>query len=165
MLHYVSHGLGKAILFLCAGAIMHQTGSRDIRTLGGLADRMPITAIAFIIGAMNISGIPPTVGFISKFLIFTGAFGQALSGGGFSTEFYTALVAILSTSLTVAYTMWTVRRIFYGPLPDHLKEVKEAGPYMTIPMMLLCLISIVLGLGPGSILDPLLHTIQGLMGH
>ncbi len=165
MLHYVSHGLGKAILFLCAGAIMHQTGSRDIQTLGGLADRMPITAIAFIIGAMNISGIPPTIGFVSKFLIFTGAFGQALSGGGFSTEFYTALIAILSTSLTVAYTMWTVRRIFYGPLPDHLKEVKEAGPYMTIPMMLLCLISIVLGLSPGSLLDPLLHTIQGLMGH
>lgn len=164
MLHYISHGLGKAVLFLSAGAIMHQTGIRDIRKLGGLAAKMPITAIAFIIGAMNISGIPPTVGFVSKFLIFTGAFGRALSGGGLSIEFYTSLIAILSTSLTVAYTMWTVRRIFYGPLPDHLKDVKEAGPYMTIPIMVLCFISIVLGLAPGAILDPLLKAVQGLVG-
>jgi NADH-quinone oxidoreductase subunit M len=107
MMHYISHGLGKAALFLTAGAIMHQSGRRDIRFMGGLADKMPISTIVFIIGSMNIAGVPPTIGFISKLLIFMGVFGQGLSGS--SIEFVVALVAIISTALTIGYTFWTVR--------------------------------------------------------
>lgn len=161
MLHYVSHGLGKAVLFLTVGAIMHQSGHRDIRSLGGLADRMPVSAIAFLIGCMNIAGVPPTVGFVSKLLVFTGAFGRGLEAP--STEFIVALIAIVSTSLTVAYTFWTVRRIFYGPLPEHLREVREAPLLMTVPIMILCLISILAGIYPGIVLDPLFKAIQGLV--
>jgi len=161
MMHYVSHGLGKAVLFLSVGAIMHQTGIRDIRQLGGLAARMPISAVAFLIGAMNISGIPPTVGFISKLMIFMGAFGPGAHAIG--TDFILALVAILSTALTVGYTMWTMRRIFYGPLPEHLEEVKEADLYMTIPMILLCALSIILGIYPRPILDPLLQIVGEIL--
>ncbi|MCW4048734.1 MAG: NADH-quinone oxidoreductase subunit M [Candidatus Bathyarchaeota archaeon] len=161
MMHYISHGLGKAALFLSVGAIMHQTGIRDIRELGGLADRMPITALAFLIGAMNISGIPPTVGFPSKMMIYMGAFGPG--SGAISAEFIFALIGILSTALTVAYMMWTMRRIFYGPLPEHLKEVKEASWLMTVPMMLLCFLSIVLGIYPRPIIDPLMEVVAGLL--
>ncbi|MBN1682751.1 NADH-quinone oxidoreductase subunit M [Candidatus Bathyarchaeota archaeon] len=162
IMHYVSHGLGKAILFLSVGAIMHQTGIRDIRQLGGLAAKMPITALSFIIGAMNISGIPPTLGFVSKFLIFLGAFGPGIHE--ISTEFILAVIAILSTILTVGYTFWTMRRIFYGPLPTHLENVKEASPMMTVPMMVLCLFSIVLGIYPTQILDPLISLIASMFG-
>jgi len=162
MLHYVSHGLGKAVLFLTAGAIMHQTGIRDIRQLKGLADRMPISVIAFIIGCLTISGVPPTVGFVSKMLIFTGAFGNGLAGS--SVDFWVALIAIISTALTVAYTFWTVRRIFYGPLPEHLQEVEEAPPLMTIPMIVLCILSIVVGLYPSFVLDPMIEVVQLLVG-
>jgi NADH-quinone oxidoreductase subunit M len=161
MMHYVSHGLGKAVLFLSVGAIMHQTGHRDIRKLGGLADKMPISALAFIIGAMNISGIPPTVGFASKLMIFMGAFGPGVYE--FSTEFILALIAILSTALTVGYTMWTMRRIFYGPLPEHLEDVKEASSLMTIPMILLCALSILLGIYPRPIMDPLMEVVATLL--
>jgi NADH-quinone oxidoreductase subunit M len=161
MMHYISHGLGKAALFLSVGAIMHQTGHRDIRKLGGLADKMPISALAFIIGAMNISGIPPTVGFASKLMIFMGAFGPGIHE--FSTEFILALIAILSTALTVGYTMWTMRRIFYGPLPEHLEDVKEASSLMTIPMMLLCALSILLGIYPRPIMDPLMEVVAALL--
>ncbi len=161
MMHYVSHGLGKAVLFLSAGAIMHQTGLRDIRQLGGLAAKMPVTATAFIIGAMNIAGIPPTIGFASKLMVFMGAFGPGVQGS--SAELLIAIVAILSTALTVGYTMWTMRRIFYGPLPEHLEDVKEAPQLMIIPMILLCLLSIILGICPGLILDPLFEVIPGLL--
>jgi NADH-quinone oxidoreductase subunit M len=162
LMHYVSHGLGKAALFLSVGAVMHQTGKRDLRQLGGLADRMPITALVFLIGAMNIAGIPPTVGFISKLMIFTGAFGPGLSGN--SSEMVLALVAILSTAMTVGYTTWAMRRIFYGPLPEELGEVDEASPMMIIPMILLCLFSIILGIIPGPILDPIFQLITGVIG-
>ena len=59
--------------------------------------------------------------------------------------------------------MWTMRRIFYGPLPEHLEDVKEAPQLMIIPMILLCLLSIILGLYPGLILDPLFEVIPGLL--
>jgi NADH-quinone oxidoreductase subunit M len=161
MMHYISHGLGKAALFLSVGAIMHQTGYRDIRQLGGLAARMPLSAIAFVIGAMNISGIPPTVGFVSKLMIFMGAFGPALQGN--PVALILGLCAILSTILTVGYTMWTIRRIFYGPLPTHLEETKEAPLMMTIPMLLLCLLSIIFGIYPGPILDSLFKAVELLL--
>jgi NADH-quinone oxidoreductase subunit M len=122
---------------------------------------MPITATAFILGAMNIAGIPPTVGFASKLMVFMGAFGPGIQGN--SAELLIAVVAILSTALTVGYTMWAMRRIFYGPLPEHLKDVKEASQLMTIPMVVLCLLSIILGLYPGLILDPLFEVIPGLL--
>jgi NADH-quinone oxidoreductase subunit M len=162
LMHYVSHGLGKAALFLSVGAVMHQTGRRDIRQLGGLADRMPITALVFLVGAMNIAGIPPTVGFISKLMIFTGAFGPGLAGN--SSELILALVAILSTAMTVGYTTWAMRRIFYGPLPENLVEVEEASPMMIIPMVILCLLSIILGIIPGPILNPIFEVITGVIG-
>jgi NADH-quinone oxidoreductase subunit M len=161
MLQYISHGLGKAALFLTVGAIMHQTSFRDIRSLGGLAARMPLSAIVFIIGCLNIAGVPPTVGFMSKLLIFTGVFEHGLSAS--STELLIALIAIISTALTIGYTFWTVRRIFFGPLPDHLKDVKEAPLQMTIPMLVLCLLSIVLGIYPKPILDPLLQVVEQLI--
>jgi formate hydrogenlyase subunit 3/multisubunit Na+/H+ antiporter MnhD subunit len=110
---------------------------------------------------MNISGIPPTVGFVSKLMIFMGAFSPGTHGN--SMEFIIALIAILSTAFTVGYTMWTMRRIFHGPLPEHLTEVKEASPLMTIPMILLCVISILLGLFPKPVLDPLLETVMALL--
>jgi NADH-quinone oxidoreductase subunit M len=162
MLHYISHGLGKAALFLTAGAIMHQTGYRDIRSLGGLADRMPISAIVFIIGCLNIAGVPPTIGFMSKFLVFTGVFNEGLTLS--SPGIIIAVIAIISTALTIGYTFWTVRRIFYGPLPDHLKEVKEAPLQMTVPMMFLCLLSVLMGIYPKPILDPLINIIEQFLG-
>ncbi|MBS7619865.1 NADH-quinone oxidoreductase subunit M [Candidatus Bathyarchaeota archaeon] len=161
MLHYISHGLGKAVLFLTAGTIMHQSGHRDISSMGGLAAKMPISAIAFLIGAMNISGIPPTIGFVSKFFIYTGAFSRGLLSP--SIELVIAMVAIVSTALTVGYTMWNMRRIFYGPFPEHLKGVKEAPALMTVPMMILCFLSILLGIYPGQVLDPLIEAVKQMI--
>ena len=63
----------------------------------------------------------------------------------------------------MGYTMWTMRRIFYGPLPEHLEEVKEADLYMTIPMILLCALSIILGIYPRPILDPLLQIVGEIL--
>jgi NADH-quinone oxidoreductase subunit M len=161
MLHYISHGFGKAALFLAVGAVAHQTGTRSIKELGGLAAKMPITAVCFIIGAFNLAGIPPTVGFPSKLMIFMGAFGPGVFT--LSAEFYVALAALLSTALTVGYTMSGMRRIFFGPLPESLADVKEAPWIMTVPMIILCVLSIVLGLFPAPILDPLMEAVAGLL--
>ncbi|MCJ7732581.1 formate hydrogenlyase, partial [Candidatus Bathyarchaeota archaeon] len=120
------------------------------------------TALVFFIGALNITGIPPTIGYPSKMMIFLGAFGPGITA--MSPEFYVALVALISTALTLGYTMWTMRRIFYGPLPDSLAEVKEAPMMMLVPMILLIAFSIVLGIYPKPIVDLIMEAVAGLIG-
>src|SRR5262245_503832 len=70
---YVSHGLGKALLFMMAGSIILQTGTRSMSQLGGLAGKMSYTAVLAMIGGLTIIGIPPTSGFMSEWITFNGA--------------------------------------------------------------------------------------------
>ena len=71
-LMYVTHGLGKGILFMMAGSIILQTGTRSMSKLGGLAGKMPYTAVIAMIGGLTIIGIPPTSGFMSEWILFNG---------------------------------------------------------------------------------------------
>jgi len=70
--HLVNHALFKSLLFLCAGAILHRTGLTKLSEMGALARRMPVVAVAFVIGAASIAGIPPFNGYVSLSLIHTG---------------------------------------------------------------------------------------------
>ena len=152
--HYVTHGFGKCILFGVAGILMSQVGTRSIKEMGGLADRMPITAVLCLLGFFTIGGVPPTMGFMSKFFIFSGTFSTALAGS--TTQLLIAVVSIIMTVLTVGYSLWTMRRIFFGPLPEHLKDVKEAPLTMTIPLLVFALFSVIIGIYPKLVTDYLL---------
>src|SRR5208283_1418172 len=148
MFQYVTHGLGKGILFMIAGAIMIQTGGlRSIQKMGGLAARMPITATAALIGFLTITGIPPTTGFISEFLIFAGSFNGAFQANSM-LRIALSFLAVVSTALTAGYSLWAVRRIFFGKLPTELVDIKEAPLTMTIPVLVLSAISIIIGIFP-----------------
>jgi NADH-quinone oxidoreductase subunit M len=150
MFHYVSHGFGKAILFLVAGVLISQAGTRSIKKMGGLADRMPWTAVMAIIGFLTIGGVPPTMGFMSKFFIFAGVFNNVLA----TPELvWAGIVGIVMTVLTIGYAFWTIRRVFYGPLPEHLKQVKDAPLMMMAPIVLFAVLVIVLGIWPTLITD------------
>jgi NADH-quinone oxidoreductase subunit M len=153
--------LGKAALFLSAGAIIHQSGIRDIRSLGGLAGKMPISAVAFTIGVMSIAGIPPTIGFISKSLVFMGSINRGLANS--TIDLAVTLAALVSTALTIGYTTWTIRRIFFGPTPEHLENVTEAPLTMTVPLIIISVLSVVAGIYPKVILDLLFQIIKALV--
>jgi NADH-quinone oxidoreductase subunit M len=152
--HYVSHGFGKCILFCVAGILISQTGTRSIKKMGGLAAKMPITATLAIIGFFVIGGVPPTIGFMSKFMIFTGVFQSALASS--TEQLAVAVVAIIMTVLTVGYSLWTVRRIFFGPLAEGMEKVKEAPALMLIPIVVFALLAIVIGIYPKFVTDFLL---------
>ncbi|RLE53897.1 MAG: formate hydrogenlyase [Candidatus Methanomethylicota archaeon] len=153
MFHYVSHGTCKAILFMMAGAIILQThGLRSISKLGGLAGKMPLTAICALIGFLGIAGTPPLNGFQSEWLIFTGAFAGAMESGNMIGVIITAL-ALIGSVLTAGYALWAIRRIFFGPLPEHLNDVHEAPLTVTIPMFILAFITVLLGIYPKPITD------------
>jgi len=159
--HYISHGFGKCILFCVAGILICQVGTRSIKEMGGLADRMPLTTVLALIGFFAIGGVPPTIGFMSKFMIFSGLFTRALTSS--PDQLIIAVVAIIMTVLTVGYSLWTVRRIFFGPLPEHLKEVKEAPPIMTVPLLVFATLAVILGIYPKLVTDYLLPLLRSVL--
>jgi NADH-quinone oxidoreductase subunit L len=104
--HLLSHSVFKALLFLGAGAVIHATGTRDMRQMGGLGAKMPFTRNVFIIGAMALAGIPFFNGFWSKEMV--------LEAGLKSGAWFAYLVMLLVAGLTALYTIRMVMLVFYG---------------------------------------------------
>jgi NADH-quinone oxidoreductase subunit M len=161
MFHYVAHGLSKGILFMVAGAIILQLEQRDVNRMGGLSSRMPITTISALIGFLGIIGIPPTSGFQSEWMLFSGAFHEAAVNNSF-IHLLLAFGGIMATFLTACYALWTIRRIFFGHRPEHLDRVKEAPLTMTIPMLIFSVISLILGICPNLLTELLLPAISSI---
>jgi NADH-quinone oxidoreductase subunit M len=144
LFHIVNHAICKSLLFMCAGAIMSQTGTRNITKMGGLADKMPITCIAAFIGALSLAGTPPLNGFWSEWMIF--------SGGISSEKFLITTIAVISTAITAGYYLWFLWRVFFGTTPKNLEDTKEATWLTYTPIVLLAAIALVIGLWPDLIL-------------
>jgi NADH-quinone oxidoreductase subunit L len=124
--HLVSHAIFKALLFLCAGAVIWRTGTRDLGKLGGLRSAMPVVTLTFVIGCLAMIGIPGFSGFVSKELIFdTGE-----SGG----PRWAYLVMLVSTALTAAYSARLTWLVFGGPA--HW-QVRDAGCAMQLALFAL----------------------------
>lgn len=140
--HLMSHALFKALLFLCAGAIIHVTGTRDMRQMGGLKGYMPITYATFIIGALSLSAVPPFNGFWSKDLILE----ECYNVGG-QIGYLLFLAGAVTAIITFVYTIRMISFTFLGKESAFLKEKKlyEAPSVMTTPLAVLALACIVSG--------------------
>ena len=151
MFYFLSHILGKAILFSTAGILVYTVESRDTRRMGGLWHKMPVTAVLWFSAALILSALPPTSGFVGKWLFFTGAF-QKLQSNPFGIVI--VVVAILSTLITLIYTFLVGIRIFFGPLKSEASEhpIQDPPLSMSIPLLVLALIAFALGLFPQPIL-------------
>ncbi|NJE43149.1 proton-conducting transporter membrane subunit [Thermococcus sp. GR6] len=141
--HTVNHALMKALLFLVAGVVIHQLGTRNLNELSGLAKTMPKTTFAFLIGAAAIVGMPPLNGFASKWLIYeSSAIFNPILGA----------IAIIGTAFcTAAYVR--VLYTFFGRPSEKVMAAKDPETSMMLPMLLLVLAIIVMGLLPWQISD------------
>jgi len=160
---YVSHGIGKGILFLVAGAIILQVGTRSISKLGGLAGKMPITATCAVIGALTIMGVPPTSGFMAEWTLFYGALQTAIEQGS-ELRMVMFGLGLVSTVLTMSYILWMLKRVFFGKLPENLSNVKEANWYITGPIMVLAGFTFVVGIYPDIFFNQIIPYMSGVMG-
>jgi proton-translocating NADH-quinone oxidoreductase chain M len=151
---YVSHGLGKAILFMMAGSIILQTGTRSMAKLGGLAGKMPYTAVIAMIGALTIIGIPPTSGFMAEWILFNGVLQTAIAD---MDPLRTTMFAlgILATVLSYAYILWLYKRIFFGKIPEHLVHVRDPNWYITATMGVFAALTLIIGVYPDLFLNPI----------
>lgn len=145
-LFYVfSHGLFKGTLFLCAGAIQHAAGTRDLRELGGLAKKMPGTAVIWLVATAAIIGVPLTNGFVAKWLLYDAALE--------SDAWMVILIAWLVSSFTAFYMLKATIGVFLGePSPAlHLDKVEDASPRMLAGMGVLAAVSLLFGIVPQAL--------------
>ncbi|HEX6252861.1 MAG TPA: NADH-quinone oxidoreductase subunit M [Nitrososphaera sp.] len=151
---YITHGLGKAILFMMAGSIILQTGTRSMSKLGGLAGKMPYTAVIAMIGALTIIGIPPTSGFMAEWILFNGVLQTATAE---MDPLRTTMFAlgILATVLSSAYILWMYKRIFFGKIPEQLAHVKDSNRYITATMAVFAAMTLIIGVYPDLFLNPI----------
>ncbi len=151
IMHVYSHGLLKALLFMVAGVLIHVIGIRNLDQLGGLASRMPITAVTAVVGAMGIAGLPGIAAFISEFLIFGGVYNISLTN-----KILFTVIAVLGTAISAAYMTIFIRKIFFGRLPENIGEIHEVPTSMLAPMVALAILAILIGIYPTPILNPIL---------
>lgn len=152
--YFTSHILGKFILFSVAGILLTQTGLRDMSSMGGLASKMPLTASLFLTGALILSAVPPTSGFQAEWILFAGVFYPGSAGS--AVYQLVAALGIIATLLTIAYTLWPMKRIFFGKVPEHLSSVSEAPLSMTLPLLAVAVVSIMLGIYPDAVAKQLI---------
>lgn len=137
LFHMINNALYKSGLFLTAGAVEKQAGTTNLEELGGIAAKMPLTFICFMVTALSISGVPPFNGFFSKELIYD----SALERGWF---FY--LAAVIGSFFTAASFLKLGHAAFLGKLSAQNKNIKEVSLPMLFPMLVIALLCIIFGL-------------------
>ena len=138
LFHLMNHSVFKSLLFLTSGSIEIATGTRQLKELGGLGEKMPITRTMCTIASAAIAGVPPFNGFWSKLLIVLAAV---------KAQFYgLAAVTVLVSLVTLISFLKVQRYIFLGDLPDKLNDVKESKGSMIWSMGVLACLCIVMGL-------------------
>jgi len=160
MFFFLSHIMGKTVFFSTAGIVVYTTGIRDMREMGGLARKMPITAALWVTGCMMLSGFPPFSSFTAEWIMFTGIFERGVHSGPLGIA--VALSGVTAIMLTVTYTFAAARQIFFGPLSTALeaKNISDPPWTMTVPLAIVAVTSIVLGMQPRLVMD-LLDSVLG----
>jgi len=142
--HLANHTMFKGLLFLCMGAVIYSTGTRELDNLGGLWKRMPITTSTCIVAALAISGIPPFNGFASK---------KVLAEAAANYNYVLKFVMMITAALTFASFLKLISYTFFGELKKQLITVKEVPLLMQLPMIVLAILCVFLGINAQFVLE------------
>ncbi len=141
----ISHGIVSAALFLCVGVIYDRMHTREIAAYGGLVNRMPLYAFAFMVFTLANIGLPGTSGFIGEFLTLIGTF---------RINNWVATLATVGTILSAAYALWLYRKVIFGKLEKpSLSHIKDIGWREIAVLAPLVILTIVFGVYPKPVLD------------
>jgi NADH-quinone oxidoreductase subunit M len=141
----ISHGIVSAALFLCVGVVYDRVHTREIAAYGGLVNRMPFYAAAFMVFTLANVGLPGTSGFIGEFLALIGTF---------KVNITVATLATLGVILSAAYALWLYRKVIFGPLTKPaLATIKDLDYRELITLGPLVALTILFGVYPKPVLD------------
>jgi multicomponent K+:H+ antiporter subunit A len=150
--HIINHATFKASLFMAAGIIDHETGTRDMRILNGLRRYMPITAVLAIVASAAMAGVPLLNGFLSKEMFFAEALTVA-SAAGFT---WVPFMAVAAGIFSVAYSLRFIMIFFRGTGTAMPKKPHEPPRFMRVPVELLVVLCVAVGVLPGLVVGPTL---------
>lgn len=144
--HIINHAVFKASLFMAAGIIDHESGTRDMRKLNGLWKYMPFTATLAMVAALSMAGVPLLNGFLSKEMLFAETLNQDTLG---ALSWFIPLLSTLAGMLAVAYSLRFIHDVFFNGEPIDLPRTPHEPPrYMRVPVEILVVICIMIGLFP-----------------
>jgi NADH-quinone oxidoreductase subunit M len=141
----ISHGFISAAMFLCVGVLYDRMHSRQIADYGGVANTMPTFAAFAVLFAMANSGLPGTSGFVGEFMVILATV---------KYNFWVAFIAATTLIFGAAYTLWMVKRVFYGAIANsHVAELKDLNPREGLVLGVLALMVIGFGVYPQAITE------------
>ena len=151
----LSHGLVSGALFLCVGVIYDRMHTREIAAYGGLANRMPLYAAAFMVFTMANVGLPGTSGFVGEFLTLVGAF---------EANTWVAFLATTGVILSAAYALWLYRRVIFGELEkESLKAIPDLDRRELVILAPLVVLVIFYGVYPMPVMDVTAVSVEALI--
>jgi multicomponent K+:H+ antiporter subunit A len=158
LFHILNHATFKASLFMAAGIIDHETGTRDLTRLGGLARHMKSTALLATVASSAMAGIPLLNGFLSKEMFFK----EAVDVGTQTAQpWLIPTVATLAGAFSVAYSVRFVWDVFFRPETGALEKTPHPPPaWMQVPVGLLVVLCLAVGVAPGFVAEPLLADVS-----
>ena len=149
LIHIVNHAFSKITLFFCAGAIYVASHKKNISEMSGLGRTMPFTFAAFGIASLSMIGAPPVAGFVTKWKLLVGTMEM--------DSYYVGILLVLlaSTLLNVGYFAPVTYKAFFGKRPagEKYEGIKEAPLAMVIPIMIAAIISVLIGIFPGFMMN------------
>ena len=141
----ISHGIVSGALFLCVGVVYDRMHTREIAAYGGLVNRMPLYAAAFMVFTLANVGLPGTSGFVGEFLSLIGTFRM---------NTWVATLATFGVILSAAYALWLYRKVIYGVLDKpSLAAIRDIGPREIAILAPLVILTILFGIYPKPVLD------------
>jgi multicomponent K+:H+ antiporter subunit A len=163
LFHIMNHATFKASLFMAAGIVDHETGTRDMNRLSGLRRVMPITATVATVAAGAMAGVPLLNGFLSKEMFFAESI---IAGSESGLRFTLPIVATVAGAFSVAYSVRFIHQVFFGPLSRDLPRMpREPTRGMLFPSAVLVIACLLVGIWPsvtdGPLLDMAGHSILG----
>ncbi|MBS7622790.1 hypothetical protein KEJ39_03840 [Candidatus Bathyarchaeota archaeon] len=158
LFHILNHSAFKVALFLCAGNLVLQTGTRSIRKMGGIAKKMPLTTFSFVVASLAMAGIPPFNGFWSKLLVYY--------AGVERDQLILTFLAVFASCVTLAYMVRATHMIFFGEVPMEYADLGERLDWTTLPPLALSMLCIITGVFPElglQIARPVAHALLELI--
>ncbi len=153
----VSHGIVSGALFLCVGVVYDRMHTREIAAYGGLVNRMPLYAVAFLIFTLANVGLPGTSGFVGEFLTLLGTF---------KVNTWVATLATLGVILSAGYALWLYRKVVFGSLDKpslaSIRDISVREAFILAPLVVL---TILFGVYPKPVLDMSAASVTALVQH
>jgi formate hydrogenlyase subunit 3/multisubunit Na+/H+ antiporter MnhD subunit len=147
LLHLVNHMFFKDLLFLSAGAIFYKTGIDNLDEIGGLARKMPITFLTFLVAVFSTAGVPLYSGFVSKWMIY-----HALLQKGYV---FLAIMMLLGSIMILLVFVKFLHSAYFGKVEKKFMNISRVDLYMAVPMGILAVLNILLGVFPSIMLKPI----------